>query len=106
MLPFLTFASGLLIGGLGMKLARDARGAKAETAREALAKGEAKMRRAAASGLDAVEKTAADLRRRVDPAPEAPAPKASAAPKAAPKASPARKPRTKKAVPPAEGSAE
>ncbi len=121
MLPLLTFASGLIVGIAGVRLARSAKpgdGLKAAAdtlgakAREGLETARSGLREATVTGLSTVEKTSASLRDRLKPAvpasPPAEAPAATAQkPRAAPRPSaakasaarPARR-RTAKPVPP------
>ena len=116
MLPILTFASGLVVGALGLRLLKSAKPADglrtsvsegyetvATQAREGLDKTQATLRRTTISGLSALERSAAGLRTRLE---EDPAPVETPAEEAAPKAKKARAPRktaakrTKKAATP------
>jgi len=96
MLPLLTFASGLIVGIAGIRLARSAKpgdGLKAAAdtigtkAREGLESARSGLREAAVTGLSTVEKTSASLRDRLKPtAPPSPAEEAPVAPEQQPKA--------------------
>ncbi|SCM76193.1 conserved hypothetical protein [uncultured Pleomorphomonas sp.] len=96
MLPLLTFASGLIVGIAGIRLARSAKpgdGLKAAAdtigtkAREGLESARSGLREAAVTGLSTVEKTSASLRDRLQPtAPPSSAGEAPAAPAEPPKA--------------------
>lgn len=123
MLPLLTFATGLIVGIAGVRVARSARpgdglkaaadgvGAKARQGFESARSG---LRDAAVTGLSAVEKTSAGLRERLNPAAPAgpvvetpaeadkpkPAPKAARATAKSSAARPARRRPAAKAVPP------
>lgn len=101
MLPFLTFASGIVAGIVGVKLLKqvktpDSLGSLGDKARSGLDKAGAGLRDATVAGLAAVEKSTASLRTKLTPA-EAEA--AAAAPEVAPAAPAAAVPVAKKAAP-------
>lgn len=107
MLPFLTFASGIIAGVVGVKLLKNVKAPESletlgDKARSGLDKAGAGLRDATLSGLTAIEKSTASLRGKLAAVGEAEA-EAEAAPPAAPaavnvakKATPRRKVAAKK----------
>lgn len=108
MLPFLTFAGGIVAGIVGVKLLKQVKtpeslGSLGDKARSGLDKAGAGLREATVSGLSAIEKSTATLRTKLTPEaePEAEVPAASPAATTtalpvAKKAAPRRKVATKK----------
>lgn len=98
MLPFLTFASGIIAGIVGVKLLKnvktpEALGNVGDKARSGLDKAQAGLRDATVSSLSVIEKSSASLRAKLAPEePAAPEP----TPVAVAKAAPRRKVATKK----------
>ena len=85
MLPFLTFASGIVAGIVGVKLLRnvkapDSLGSLGDKARSGLDKAGAGLRDATVSGLSVLEKSTAHLRDKLAPAAEPTAVDEAAAP--------------------------
>ena len=83
MLPVATFAAGLIAGAVGLQMLKKSKAPKSlrdaadrldgigdkacGKAREGLDKAQSGLRRAATSGLSAVERSAADLRAKLEP---------------------------------------
>ena len=89
MLPFLTFATGLLAGIAGVRLLKSAKfdaiptpsaADLGKTAREGFDRARTGLREAAVSGLTTVEKTSAGLREKLAPEPAPPGEPAVAEP--------------------------
>lgn len=91
MLPFLTFASGIVAGIIGVKLlknvkAPDSLGTMGDKARSGLDKAQVGLRDVTVSGLSALEKSSASLRTKLTPEePATPEPAAVPVTKAAPR---------------------
>lgn len=102
MLPFLTFAGGIVAGIVGVKLLKrvkspESLGNLGDKARSGLDKAGAGLREATVTGLSAIEKSSAKMRTKLTPEAEAEAPAAAAAVvPVAKKAAPRRKVATKK----------
>lgn len=91
MLPFLTFASGIVAGIIGVKLLKNVKapeslGSIGDKARGGLDKAQAGLRDVTVSGLSALEKSSASLRTKLTPEePATPEPAAVPVTKAAPR---------------------
>lgn len=108
MLPFLTFASGIIAGIVGVKLLKnvktpEALGNVGDKARSGLDKAQAGLRDATVSSLSAIEKSSASLRAKLTPEePAAPEPAAVPVTKAAPRRKVTAKKKTAAATTPVE----
>lgn len=111
MLPFLTFAGGIIAGIVGVKLLKQVKTPESleslgDKARSGLDKAGAGLRDATVSGLSAIEKSTAKMRGKLSPEPQAEVPPAAPAATTtalpvAKKAAPRRKVATKKKAAPA-----
>lgn len=108
--PLLTFASGLVVGIIGLRALknakapetlRDATGAGLKAARTGLEQAETGLRKATVSGLDAIEKSSAALKAKLA-VPETAAPVASVPPSRRKRAKTPRKPAARKTPTPTE----
>ncbi|MGE4278486.1 MAG: hypothetical protein AB7G62_02785 [Magnetospirillum sp.] len=104
MLPFLTFAGGIVAGIVGVKLLKQVKapeslGSLGDKARSGLDKAGAGLREATVSGLSAIEKSSANLRTKLNPAADEPAPAEPTESVAAPTATTTSLPVAKKAAP-------
>ncbi|MCA1908904.1 MAG: hypothetical protein LDL39_11145 [Magnetospirillum sp.] len=111
MLPFLTFAGGIIAGIVGVKLLKQVKTPESleslgDKARSGLDKAGAGLRDATVSGLSAIEKSTAKMRGKLSPEPQAEVPPAAPAATTtalpvAKKAAPRRKVAAKKKAAPA-----
>jgi hypothetical protein len=112
MLPFLTFASGIIAGIVGVKLlkkvkAPDSLGTLGDKARSGLDKAQAGLRDVTVSGLSAIEKSSASLRTKLTPdEPAVDEPAAVPVAKAAPRRKVAAKKKTAAAASPVDAKPE
>lgn len=112
--PLLTFASGLVVGIVGLRALknaktpetlRDATGAGLKAAQTGLEQAETGLRKATVSGLDAIERSSAALKAKLA-VPEVAAPAASVPPSRRKRAKSPRKPAVRKTPAPKEPPAD